>query len=84
MQDGIIAFLGFGRRELPLYPNTAAALGDYLRRDDRPSQPPNAPGLLVSTAGSRLLYGNLQITFHRLVGRTGLTSRSILPANRGN
>ncbi|WP_431860472.1 tyrosine-type recombinase/integrase [Azospirillum sp.] len=69
----------FGKsRELPLHPSTVTALGDYLRRADRPSQAANAPALLVSTAGSRLRYNNVQNTFHRLAGRAGLTSRSAL------
>ena len=69
----------FGKsRELPLHPSTVTAFNDYLRRADRPPQPPNAPALLVSTAGGRLLYSNVQNTFHRLIGRAGLTSRSAL------
>ena len=67
----------FGKsRELPLHPSAVIALSDYLHRADRPRQPPNAPALLVSTAGTRLLYTNVQNTFHRLVGRAGLTARS--------
>jgi integrase len=69
----------FGKsRELPLHPSAVTALNDYLRRADRPPQPPNAPALLVSTAGRRLLYSNVQNTLHRLIGRAGLTSRSAL------
>ena len=34
--------------------------------------------MLVSTAGSRLLYRNVQSAFHRLTRRAGLTSRSAL------
>jgi integrase len=67
----------FGKsRELPLHPSTVTALGAYLGRDDRPHQAPSSPAVFVSTAGTRLLYGNVQATFHKLVGRAGLTSRS--------
>ena len=62
----------FGKsRELPLHPSTVTALGEYLGRGDRPCRPPNTPALFVSTAGTRLLYTNVQPTFHQ----TGLPSR---------
>ncbi|MHB2021273.1 MAG: tyrosine-type recombinase/integrase [Candidatus Xenobia bacterium] len=63
-------------RELPLHPSTVTALGAYLCRGDRPHQPPNMPALLVSTAGTRLLYPNVQVTFHQLVRRAGIKPRS--------
>jgi integrase/recombinase XerD len=68
----------FGKsRELPLHPSAVTALGAYLCRDDRPrSRPPNTPALFVSTAGTRLLYNNVQPTFHHLVGQAGLKPRS--------
>jgi integrase len=67
----------FGKsRELPLHPSTVAALGNYLRRGDRPRQASNAPALLVSTVGTRLLYTNVQPTFHRLICHAGLKPRS--------
>jgi integrase len=67
----------FGKtRELPLHPSTVTALGSYLRRSDRPRRPPNTPALFVSPAGTRLLYSNVQCTFHQLVCRAGLTPRS--------
>ena len=47
----------FGKsREVPLHPSTVAALGDYLRRDDRPTNSSNTPALLVTTAGTRFRY----------------------------
>lgn len=61
-------------RELPLHPSTVIALGDYLRRGDRP--PSNIPALLLSPAGTRLLYTNVQNTFQQLVRHCGITSRS--------
>jgi len=67
----------FGKsRELPLHPSTVAALGAYLGRDDRPHQAPRSPALFISTAGTRLLYVNVQATFHKLVRQAGLTPRS--------
>jgi len=67
----------FGKsRELPVLPSTVHALQQYLRRSDRPHSAVRTVALLVSTAGTRLLYANVQWTFHRLVCRAGLTPRS--------
>jgi integrase len=67
----------FGKaRELPVHPSTVKALRDYLHRGDRPRSAASTPALLVSTAGTRLLYTNVQCTFHQLVGRAGLKPRS--------
>jgi integrase len=67
----------FGKsRELPLHSSAVDALRHYLRRRDRPRAAPNTPALLVSTAGARLLYCNVQCTFRRLVCRAGLEPRS--------
>ena len=63
-------------RELPLHPSTVKALGDYLRRSDRPRRASTPPALFVSPVGTRLLYTNVQSTFHLLVCRAGLTPRS--------
>jgi len=67
----------FGKsRELPLHPSSVNALSDYLRRTDRPPRRRSASALFVSTAGTRLLYTNVQNTFHRLVRCAGLVPRS--------
>ncbi|MER9191407.1 tyrosine-type recombinase/integrase [Mesorhizobium australicum] len=67
----------FGKsRELPLHPTTVAALGDYLRRSDRPRRPPSTPALFVSPASTRLLYVNVQNTFQKLVCLVGIAPRS--------
>jgi integrase len=67
----------FGKsRELPLHASTVTALGNYLRRDDRPRLPPSQRALFVSPAATRLLYNNVQNTFHQLVCRAGLIPRS--------
>ena len=63
-------------RELVLHPSTVAALRGYLRERDRLHPTPSSPALLISTAGTRLLYCNVHWTFHRLVQQAGLTARS--------
>ncbi|PBB77844.1 integrase [Mesorhizobium sp. WSM3879] len=65
-----------GNSRLALHPSTVAALGNYLRRRDRPRRPPNTPALFVSPAGTRLLYVNVQNTFQKLVCRVGIAPRS--------
>ena len=68
----------FGKsRELPLHPSAVEALRHYLHRHDRPPQAARAPAQFVSTAGTRLLYCNVQGAFRQLVRRAGLKPRSI-------
>jgi len=68
----------FGKsRELPLHSSTVDALHRYLQRRDRPGSATNIPAMLVSTAGTRLLYCNVQWTFSRLVRRADLKPRSV-------
>ena len=67
----------FGKtRELALHPTTVAALRRYQRLRERLAPQTGTPALLVSTAGTRLLYCNVHHTFHRLVRQAGLTPRS--------
>jgi integrase len=67
----------FGKsRELVLHPSTVTALRHYLRDRDRLHPAASSPALLISSAGTRLLYCNVHWTFHRLVQRAGLTPRS--------
>jgi integrase len=67
----------FGKsREVPVDSSTVDALQAYVGRRDRPRASAWTPAVLVSTAGTRLLYTNVQWTFHRLVRRAGLTARS--------
>lgn len=63
-------------RELWLHPTTVGALRRYQRLRDRVAPRTDTAALFVSTAGTRLLYCNVHHTFHRLVARAGLTSRS--------
>jgi integrase len=62
-------------RALPLHPTTAAALDDYLRRDDRP-RPAGMPTLLISSTGKRLRYTVVQPIFHKLLHHCGIPPRS--------
>jgi integrase len=67
----------FGKsRELPFHPSTVDALRRYVRRADRSRSATSTPAVLISTAGTRLLYCNVQCTFRQLVDRAGLRPRS--------
>lgn len=67
----------FGKsRELPLDPSVTTALHRYLRRRDRPPQAVGCDAAFVSTAGTRLLYCNVQLTFSQLLARVGIVPRS--------
>jgi integrase len=67
----------FGKsRELPLHSTTVDALREYLSRRDRPRAAVGVSALFVSSAGTRLLYGNVQCTFRQLAKRAGLGPRS--------
>lgn len=73
----------FGKsRELPLRSSSRDALRKYLNRHDRPRQAENTPALLVSSAGTRLLYANVGWIFRRLVRRAGIKPRSTSCAPR--
>jgi integrase len=79
VQHGLLAVRHgkFGKsRELVLHPSTVTALRSYLRERDLLHPTPSSPALLISTAGTRLLYCNVHWTFHRLVQRAGITPRS--------
>lgn len=67
----------FGKsRELPLHPSAVDTLQYYLRRRDLFHAASNSPALFVSTAGTRLLYCNVQWTFSKLLRRAGLKRRT--------
>jgi integrase len=63
-------------RQLWLHPTTVGALRQYQRLRDRDAPRTDTTAFFVSSAGTRLLYCNVQDTFHRLVARAGLTARS--------
>ena len=67
----------FGKhRKVPLHPSTLDALGVYGRLRDRAFPRPTTTSVLVSTAGTRLIYSNVQRTFSGLVRHAGLGQRS--------
>jgi len=68
----------FGKsRELLLHPTTLRALAHYLRLHRRQLRPAaTTPAILISTAGTRLMYCNVQWTFQRLLRQAGMTARS--------
>jgi integrase len=67
----------FGKfRELVLHPSTVDALRRYQLLRDQLAPVTATPALLVSTAGTRLLYCNVHHAFHRLVRVAELTPRS--------
>lgn len=63
-------------RELPLHDTTIAALCRYVARPDRRRLRARSPALLVSPAGTRLLYCNVHWTFQRLVHQAGLVAHT--------
>ncbi len=67
----------FGKsREIPLHETAVRALRDYSRERDQLFRAPSVPAVFISTAGTRLLYCNVNWTFLRLVRRAGLMPRS--------
>ena len=67
----------FGKtRLLPLHPSATAALRGYLRLRDRLCPQPRTAAVLISPAGTRLLYCNVHATWKLLAARAGLKARS--------
>lgn len=64
------------RRELPLHSTTVAALHRYLASRAHQHYAARTPALFISTAGTRLLYCNVQWSFQRLVRQAGLVPRT--------
>jgi integrase len=66
----------FGKsRELALHPTTLEALRAYGRARDRALPQPRSPALLLSLAGTRLLYKNVQRGFSHLLHHVELPQR---------
>jgi integrase/recombinase XerD len=63
-------------RELPLQATTVAALRRYLGCHERRRCAMRTAALFISSAGTRLLYCNVQWTFQRLVRHAGLVPRT--------
>lgn len=73
----LVRYGKFGKaRELVLHPTTVDALRCYLKLRDRAAAATGASALLVSAAGTRLLYCNVHATWKRLVTQVGLRPRS--------
>lgn len=63
-------------RQLPLHPTTIDALSSYVNVRDQHWPRPKTAAFFVSTAGTRLAYGNVCTTFGYLVRVAGLQPRS--------
>lgn len=66
---------GGATRQLPLHPSTTAAVRAYLQRADRRSTARTA-ALLISPAGTRLLYCNIHWTFQKLLRQARIGPRT--------
>lgn len=67
----------FGKSRLVvLHPTSVAALRSYAARRDQLCPRPKAPALLLSSAGTRLVYTNVSALFRKLCRLAGVTARS--------
>jgi len=85
LHHGILTVRGtkFGKsRELPVHATTVDALRAYLRLRDRLCPQPVSDAVLISPAGTRLLYCNVHSTFRDLRRRAGITPRSAVSRPR--
>ncbi len=65
----------FGKsRQLPLHPSTVTALSGYLKIRNRYRHAEISDALLISPAGTRLIYCNVHTTFRQLRDDAGLGS----------
>lgn len=66
----------FGKsRQVVLHPSTIQALRRYARTRDRALPHPRSPSFLLSLAGTRLIYANVQCCFRCLVRMAGLPNQ---------
>jgi integrase len=63
-------------RLVPVHDTAARALRDYLRVRDRLCPDVSTPAVLISPAGTRLLYCNVHATWKKLAASAGLRPRS--------
>ncbi len=78
-EQGLLTIRGskFGKsRQLPLHASVLRALAGYAEKRDRELPRAASPALLVSLAGTRLIYKNVHRTFHELTQAAGLRPRS--------
>jgi integrase len=79
LANGLLTVRGskFGKsRELPLHPTTVTALRECLRIRDAHQHSDLTDALLISPAGTRLIYCNVHATFRHLRADAGLQPRS--------
>jgi integrase/recombinase XerD len=79
LDDGVLHIrqTKFGKsRQVPLHPSTVDAMATYARRREQLCPRPQDPSFFISTAGTRLLYCNVHLTWQGLVDRAGLQPRS--------
>lgn len=77
--DGVLRIIDtkFGKTRLvPLHPSVLDVLADYGRLRDQLVGAVGTDALLVSTAGTRLIYKNVHRQFHSLVAHAGIQARS--------
>lgn len=79
LRDGVltIADTKFGKtRLIPLHPSVQEVLTGYQKTREQLLGSAVTDALLVSSAGTRLLYKNVHFVFHRLVTQAGIEPRS--------
>ena len=79
LADGVVTVRDskFGKsRELPLHPTTVTALREYLRIRNAHQHAEASDALLISQAGTRLIYCNVHTAFRQLRADAGLQPRS--------
>lgn len=79
LASGVLTIIDtkFGKTRLvPLHSSVQDELADYAKTRNRLLVSVTTDALLVSTAGTRLIYKNVHRGFHRLVAEAGITPRS--------
>ena len=61
-------------RRIPIHPTTATALRQYAARRGQLCPRPKTPALLISAAGTRLIYTNVRAEFRKLATVAGIGS----------
>lgn len=82
LRDGVITVRKgkFGKtRQVPVHATTVEALSCYRKTRKRHSPSHKQPSFFVSTAGTRLLYQNVDERFRKLVYAVGLDKRQPRP-----
>jgi integrase/recombinase XerD len=82
LDDGVLTITGpksGHTRLVPLQPSTTAALRRYAAARDRFCPTPRADTFFISTAGTRLIHGNIRSTFIQLSTATGIRTETVRP-----